>query len=555
MEHTQHMPGAPPLVKIACEDWEFAEIHRLNHQTFAEEIPQHPRGPTDSLIDRFHRENTYVVAVEHRTITAMVAVRSRRPFSLDGKLPDLDRHLPPNRHVCELRLLAVTPSRRSTSLLAALLAETWRHVVEAGYDLAIISAYVRQLKLYRHLGFEPFGPIVGTPPDVLFQPMMLTLERFAPAAPELFGRRSHAHAAGGRYLPGPVAVHADVRAAFNGEPLSHRSDTFLARVDIVAASLRTLVRARRVAILLGSGTLANDVVAARLALLGEPGLVLTNGEFGDRLVDHARRAGLSFDVVAHAWGQPFDLDDVAARLVASPTPGWLWFVHCETSTGVLNDLEAIDRLRAARGVRMCVDAISSIGTTPVDLGGAYLASGVSGKGIGGYPGLAFVFHDHDVAPAPHALPRVFDLGLYASERGVPFTQSSNLACALDAALERLDVTRRTATLAELAAWLRARLTLLGFDLVGRDAMPAPGVVTIALPEDVSSLGVAAALERAGCEIGARSRYLADRNWIQIALMGADISLAALSTLSILLFATCERMRRAPHAAVDRVGRA
>jgi len=547
------MSSAPPLVKIASEDWEFAEIHRLNHQTFAEEIGQHPTAPDSRLVDRFHSDNTYVVAVAQQRIVAMLALRSIRPFSLDSKLPDLDRYLPPNRHVCELRLLAVTPERRSTSLLAAVFAETWRHIIETGYDLAIISAYVRQLKLYQHLGFEPFGPLVGPSPDVLFQPMMLTLERFVPQAPQVFARWSETTAARGRYLPGPVAVHADVRAAFNGEPQSHRADAFLARFDLVASSLRSLVGARRVAILLGTGTLANDVVAWQLAPAGEPGLVLTNGEFGDRLVDHARRAGLSFDVIAHAWGQPLDLDDVASRLAALPRPGWLWFVHCETSTGVFNDLEAIGRLCAARRVRLCVDAISSIGTTTVDLSGAFLASGVSGKGIGAFPGLAFVFHDHDVAPASHALPRLFDLGLYASERGVPFTQSSNLVCALDAAIQRLDLPAPVETLAALAGWLRRRLTLLGFDLVGRDASPAPGVITIALPATISSLDAAAALEQAGCEIGARSRYLVERNWIQIALMGAGVSKAALSALSILLFVTCERLHRPSHAAVGDAG--
>lgn len=538
------MSGARPLVKVASEEWEFAEIHRLNHQTFVEEIRQHPPGPADTLVDRFHRENVYVVAVERRSITGMLAVRSARPFSLDSKLPDLESYLPPNRDVCELRLLAVAPTRRSTSLLAALLAETWRHVVEAGYDLAIISAYMRQLKLYRHLGFEPFGPLVGQSPDVLFQPMMLTLERFAPRAPQLLGRWSKAHTVRGRYLPGPVAVHADVRRAFAGEPQSHRSDAFLVRVDRVVSSLRALVGAPQVALLLGSGTLANDVIAGQLALLGEPGLILTNGEFGERLVDHARRAGLSFQVVAHAWGQPLDLDVVSSHLSASPGPGWLWFVHCETSTGVLNDLASIGRLCAARDVRLCVDAISSIGTIAVSLGGVYLAAGVSGKGIGAYPGLSFVFHDHEVAPAPHRLPRLLDLGLYATERGVPFTQSSNLVDALDAALQRLDLSRRAADMAALASWLRARLTLLGFDLVGRDATPAPGVVTIALPRTVSSVDVATALERDGCEIGARSRYLVDRNWIQIALMGAETPRTELSTLSMLLLAACDRASRA-----------
>jgi hypothetical protein len=45
----------------------------------------------------------------------------------------------------------------------------------------VISGITRQQKLYEHLGFVPFGPIIGTR-EAQFQPMMLTLERFRPRA-------------------------------------------------------------------------------------------------------------------------------------------------------------------------------------------------------------------------------------------------------------------------------------------------------------------------------------------------------------------------------------
>jgi aspartate aminotransferase-like enzyme len=535
------MPAARPIVKIATDAWEFDEIHRLNHQTFAEEIPQHARGESRRLVDQFHRENTYVVAIADTRIVGMLAVRSARPFSLDRKLPDIDAFLPPSRDVCELRLLAVDPAHRSSALLPALLAEGWRHIVAQGHDLAIISAYLRQLTLYTHLGFEPFGPVVGAQPDVLFQPMMLTLERFAPRAPRLFRRAATGHDTIGSFLPGPVAVHPEVRRALDGEPRSHRSTTFLDTLDEVRQALRRLTGAPHVDVLLGSGTLANDVIAGQLSLMQGRGLILVNGEFGERLVDHATRTGLHFDVAAEPWGQPFDLGTIAARIHERPNRHWLWFVHCETSTGVLNDLGGLRVICNGAGVRLCVDAISSLGTMAVDLRGVHLASGTSGKGLGAYPGLALVFRDHDVAPAPTRLPRLLDLGLYARD-GVPFTHSSNLVAALAAALDRSDWPQRTTTMVDQAAWLRLRLIRLGFDLVGREAAPAPGVVTVALPADLRSVDVAAQLAARGCEIGAFSRHLVERNWIQIALMGADTSRAALSTLSIML---CEVCARAP----------
>lgn len=208
------MSAARPIVKIATDAWEFDEIHHLNHQTFAEEIPQHDSGPSRRLVDRFHEENTDVVAVHDRRIAGMLAIRSARPFSLDRKLADLDAYLPPGRDVCELRLLAVDPAHRASAMLPALLAEAWRHIVGHGHDLAIISAYLGQMKLYAHLGFEPFGPLVGSRPDVMFQPMMLTLERFAPRAAlstlsilllEACGRVSRT-AGSGRYAAAPASV-------------------------------------------------------------------------------------------------------------------------------------------------------------------------------------------------------------------------------------------------------------------------------------------------------------------------------------------------------------
>src|SRR5262245_59138788 len=175
----------PLQIKIATEALEFEQIYALNHRTFAEEIPRYAPVPTRRLVDRFDADNTYVIALRDRRVVGMVAIRAKRPFSLDERLPDLDRYLPKGRSVCELRLLAVEPAERRGRLLPQLLDAVWRHAAAQGHDVAIISGLVRQLKLYTHLGFEPFGPLIGTP-EAQFQPMLLTIERFAPRAPTLF---------------------------------------------------------------------------------------------------------------------------------------------------------------------------------------------------------------------------------------------------------------------------------------------------------------------------------------------------------------------------------
>lgn len=169
------------VFKVASEEWEFEQIHRLNYRTFVEEIPQHAASPAHRLVDKFHAENTYLICLAGQTLAGMLAVRGKRPFSLDQKLKDLDSYLPAGRHICEIRLLAVEKHFRGAHVLQGILALLWQHGLKQGYDLAIISGTTRQLKLYRHLGFAPFGPLVGTG-DARFQPMVITLETFESAA-------------------------------------------------------------------------------------------------------------------------------------------------------------------------------------------------------------------------------------------------------------------------------------------------------------------------------------------------------------------------------------
>jgi aspartate aminotransferase-like enzyme len=249
------------------------------------------------------------------------------------------------------------------------------------------------------------------------------------------------------------------------------------------------------------------------------GLVLSNGEFGQRLADQARRFKLAFEHLEFAWGAPLDLAAVRARLAQKPAPAWLWCVHCETSTGVLNDLAALKQLCAEHGVKLCLDGMSSIGTTPVNLEGVYLASCASGKGLRSYPGVAMVFYHHDVRPAEDRLPRYLDLGYYAHEEGIPFTFSSNLLHALHAAVRGVNWDKRFAELQETSAWLRPKLVELGFPLVGADACVSPAVITMALPAELNSVTVGNLMKESGFLLSYNSEYLRSKNWIQICLMG------------------------------------
>jgi aspartate aminotransferase-like enzyme len=511
------LPCPPALVfKTADHPDEFDAIHRLNHRTFAEEIPQHDPHPDGRLVDRFHEENVYLIARHGTELAGMVALRFDRPFSVEQKAPESIGELPSGHRWCEIRLLAVEPRYRGTALLAGLLKLVVATAQAHHCDAGIISATTRQLKLYGHLGFAPFGHLIGRE-GAWYQPMWNTIDRLQQAVPILAEAADREPV---NLLPGPVAIPDYVREAFRQPAVSHRGDTALRMVREIRAQLTTLTGASHVALLAGGGTLANDVVAGQLRQMNQPGAVLVSGEFGRRLADHASRTGLTFSEMTLPEGTGLTGADVAAWLDSRPETRWLWLTHCETSTGVLHPLTEIAEVCARRGVKLCVDCVSSLGVVPVDLRDVWLASGASGKGLAAYPGVALVFADHTVPADGGGLPRALDLGLYQSDEGMPFTLGSNLIAALHAALTQTDWPAKLARTARHGSRLRELLVQAGFDLSGHPAQTSPAVLTLNLPPAVNAAGFAHAAEASGYLLAAHSHYLLERNQAQICLMGA-----------------------------------
>ncbi|MDR7333182.1 GNAT family N-acetyltransferase [Roseateles asaccharophilus] len=501
------------VYKIATTAAEFEAIHQLNYRTFVEEIPQHPPNPQRRLVDRFHDENTYAIALEGEQLVGMIAGRARRPFSLDAKLAGLDALLPAHQHAMEVRLLAVAPDWRKASVFAKLAGVLGREFRDQGCDLALISGTTRELKLYAHLGFQPFGPRVGSG-DAVYQPMWLRL-------PDYAERVAHLELSAGdeaaSFLPGPVPLSAAVRAAWCAAPVSHRSSEHLRRVGRVRERLCALTGCADALLLPGGGTLANDAVAAQIARRGGAGLVITSGEFGERLADHARRWRLPHRTLALGWGEALAAQRLRAVL-AEQRPAWVWATACETSTGARHDIDLLRDACAEVGAALCLDAVSALGLQPLDVRGVWLASSVSGKALGSYPGLALVLHDGHLAPAG-TLPAALDLAGIAAAGGVASTQSSNAVAALEAALN-LDWPAHWQATQAADAQLRDAFAALGLPALVSAPHAQPGVITLALPAGISSERLGNRLARVGCRIAWQSAYLRERNWVQVCLMGA-----------------------------------
>ena len=213
--------------EIASEDWEFEQINELNYRTFVEEIPQHERNKNRSLVDKFNSENSYIICTRAKKLLGMIAVRDKRPFSLDQKLSDLNCYLPEHSFACEFRLLSIDQEFRNLRIIQGLLVMLAKFADEKGYDIALISANVHRIRFYKQFGFKPFGPEVGTE-NALYQPMYLTLEssrefrsksKILSRLPNNFSIQNEQPV---NLLPGPVDLSEEVKKAMNEPPVSHR---------------------------------------------------------------------------------------------------------------------------------------------------------------------------------------------------------------------------------------------------------------------------------------------------------------------------------------------
>jgi hypothetical protein len=150
----------------------------------------------------------------------MICVRDRRPFSVDENIGPFEDHLPagvaPYDHPCEVRLLAIEPGHRHGRMLLGLFRGILEVGIARGYDLIVMSGLVANQRLYRALGFRPFGPLTGTP-EAPFQPMYADRRLFALAQgrgavvaslPAMLARAIREPAGAGDALPrDPAAPH------------------------------------------------------------------------------------------------------------------------------------------------------------------------------------------------------------------------------------------------------------------------------------------------------------------------------------------------------------
>ena len=396
--------------KIARTEKEFTAVARLNYETFVEEIPQHEPNEARLLVDKFHHENTYIVLYKDDELIGMLAFRDQRPFSIDGKIGEVEQFLAPElcTKMCEVRLLAIKKEYRVGRVFLRLAQALYAYVLGKGYSACVISGVTSQEHLYKHIGFWQFAEAVGTK-DATFLPMVLTNED-GQAFYEQFQKK---HAI---FYPGPVEQNIPLKYT----TVSHRSEMFVQLQSKLRGKLLQMSDMPDVAIVNGSGTLANEMMLSQIKarFANKRGLICTNGEFGQRLIKQATALGLNFDVYEVSWGLPFEKKQLEQYV---QTASWCVLVHGETSAGMLNDLQPFKQLKQQYGFTLGVDCISSFGAVPFSMKGVDLATATSGKAIGALAGLSFVFFEGEVMSGGALYE---DLALYVNN--VPFTLPSYL---------------------------------------------------------------------------------------------------------------------------------
>ena len=300
-------------------------------------------------------------------------------------------------------------------------------------------------------------------------------------------------------IPGPTPVPEQVLQALGKHPIGHRTGEFSQILMDVTADLQWLHQTQNdVYMLPASGTGAMEAGIINFFSPGDRVMACENGKFGDRWIKLAKAYGLVVDEVRADWGQPLDPEVIREKLEADTekTIKGVILTHSETSTGVLNDLETINRHVKAHGEALIiVDVVTSMGacSIPVDDWGLDVVGSGSQKGFMIPPGLGFVTVSEKAWKAYETatLPKFyFDLGSYRknlAKKLTPFTPPVNLVIALQAALKMM----KKEGLGEIFARhdrlknaTRAGCKALGMPLFAPDTHASPAVTAAFAPEGV-----------------------------------------------------------------------
>ncbi|MCC6798100.1 MAG: alanine--glyoxylate aminotransferase family protein [Candidatus Hydrogenedentes bacterium] len=337
--------------------------------------------------------------------------------------------------------------------------------------------------------------------------------------------------------PGPSDVNPRVLAAMARPTLGHLDPEFIRMMDEVKALLKYAFQTQNEMTFAVSapGSAGMECCFVNLVEPGDTVVVCQNGVFGGRMKENVERCGGTAVMVQDAWGEPVDVDKVAAALRTHPNTKIVAFVHAETSTGARSDAQAIVALAQQHGALTIMDAVTSLGGIPVtmDAWGVDAVYSGSQKCLSCSPGLSPVsFGERAIEKIKARTSKVqswfLDLQLVMSywggegKRAYHHTAPINLLYGLHEALVILQEEGLEAAWARHARNHQALLAgfeAMGLEFVVREAYRLPQLNAVSVPDGVDEAAVRAALLRDySLEIGAGLGAMAGKIW-RVGLMG------------------------------------
>lgn len=297
--------------------------------------------------------------------------------------------------------------------------------------------------------------------------------------------------------PGPTPLYPPALHAMMASDIHHRTEDFRKVYKAVLTDLREVMgTANDVLVFAASGTGAMDATVSNLFSRGDKAIVCSAGKFGERWAEIVKAYGLDATVLTAPYGEIVTPEQVEAALAKEPATRGVFVQASETSTGAAHDVERMGRAVARTGAIMVVDAITGLGTMPLDIDGWGLdvVIGGSQKAFMIPPGLAFLsispkaWKLAETSTLPHYY---FDLKKEKKNGDAgqsSWTPSTALILALAEALKyvkQLGMANLVENAQMLASATRAAVSKLGLRLFSPGS-PGSAVTAVRAPEGMDS---------------------------------------------------------------------
>lgn len=252
------------------------------------------------------------------------------------------------------------------------------------------------------------------------------------------------------FTPGPLTTTETVKKAMLRD-LGSRDTLFIETVKEIRSKLLELGEVSQkdgyeAVIMQGSGTFGIESVITSAIPQNGHLLIIVNGAYGERIVKMADIAGIQYNAVKYPENEGPNPQEIEGLLKNEPRITHIAIVHCETTTGIINPIEAIGKLAKKTGKKYIVDAMSSFGAVPINVKDCdidYLVSS-SNKCIQGVPGFSFVIAKRSTLESTEGYSRSLSLDLYAQWKGLEtngqfrFTPPTHALLAFAQALNELE---------------------------------------------------------------------------------------------------------------------